>query len=102
MRPNIVRLRNAYSEYMSAKQARYDELALWDAYDADAFEKHKVIAGRIKLEESSPIKLKDEIVYVSIYSYICDDKLFLCHFHNDGVLSPSGETRWDEEKFDLA
>ena len=102
MKPSIVRLRETYNEYRSARQARYDELALWDAYDEDALEKHKVVSSRINLEESSPMQTKDDPIYISIQSYIQDDKLFLCHYHNDGVLSPSGETRWDEEKFDLA
>ncbi len=102
MKSSIARLRAAYVEYTSAKQERYDELASWDPYAADALDRHKEVAARIQLEESSPIRTEDEPFYISIQSYIHGDELFLCHYHNDGILSPDGETRWDEKIFDLA
>ena len=51
MKESIKQMRKTKWAYEKARQKRYDELADWDPYDSDAFEKHKEVAKRIDLEE---------------------------------------------------
>ena len=91
MKPSIERLRKSYNEYCSAKQARYDELAYWDAYDSGAFELHKKVADRIDLEERACEYESRDKIYISVGHYIIGDELWLQGF---------GES--DKKLFDLS
>ena len=84
MKPSIKRLRTAYSEYMSAKQARYDELTDWNPYDDDALEKHKVVSARISMEESAILIEDERLIYqISIGPYIHEDMLYASNYSSD-------------------
>ena len=80
MKPSIARLRKAHDEYRSAKQARYDELTYWDAYDSDAMENHKIVTGRISNEESAVEFDSVDKINISVGHYIIGDELWLQGF----------------------
>jgi hypothetical protein len=50
---SIINLRKARESYDLARSIRYRELVDWNAYDDDAFEKHKKVIEQINLEESA-------------------------------------------------